>query len=197
VELLLVRHAEVAEDARGRCYGRLEVALSDCGREQCELLAAQLADERVDVVVSSPRVRARETASPIAAAHGLSVTVLDELAEIDFGALEGRTHDEIAATWPELHAEWATSPATVAFPDGETFADLRERVLDAVARLLAAHEGRRVVSVTHAGVVRTVLAEVLDVPLEATFRLAVDPASVTRVEWRAGIPVVLGVNATR
>jgi len=195
MELLLVRHAEVVGDARGRCYGRLDVPLSEEGHRHARALAERLSGEDIAAFVSSPSMRALDTATPIAASRGVPVTKLDELCELDFGEVEGLTFEEIATTWPELYSAWMTAPAAVAFPGGEAYADLSERVLEAVSRLRAVHQGRRVVAVTHAGVVRTVLAEVLEVPVAALFRVDIDPASVTRVEWRTSGPVVRGVNA--
>jgi alpha-ribazole phosphatase len=196
VELVLVRHAEPSDDSRGRCYGRLDVELSERGREQCTRLAAALAGAPVAAVVSSPLLRARETAHAIAEPHCLGVAVLDGLRELDFGELEGSTYDEIAASRPELYQQWMTAPAAVRFPGGESFADLEARAADAVRRLRTEHEGRLVVAVTHGGVVRAVVAAALGLPGNRIFRLSVDVASVTHVEWREGLPIVRSVNLT-
>lgn len=191
---MLVRHAEPTEDARGRCYGRLDIELSESGREQCRRLAAQLSGEPVAAIVCSPRLRARDTADAIAEPHRLPVTVLDQLRELDFGELEGRTYEEIAASRPELYERWMTEPTTLRFPGGEGYADLHARVADAVAQLRATYDDRMVVAVTHGGVVRAVLAEALGMPHDRIFRLAVDTASITRVEWCEGVAVVRSFN---
>ena len=91
MRLVLVRHAEAEESARGRCYGSLDVGLSARGRSQCATLADGLASEHVASVVSSPRIRALETARAIAERHGLGVRVDPAQQERDFGELEGRT----------------------------------------------------------------------------------------------------------
>jgi alpha-ribazole phosphatase len=194
VELVLVRHAEPTDDARGRCYGRLDVELSESGREQCRRLAAHLSGEPVAAIVCSPRLRARDTADAIAKPHSLPVTVLDPLRELDFGELEGRTYEEIAASRPELYEQWMTRPTTVRFPGGEGYTDLHARAADAVARLRATYDGRTVVAVTHGGVVRAVLAEALGMPHDRIFGLAVDTASITRVLWYEGVAIVRCLN---
>lgn len=194
MDLVLVRHGEPEEGARGRCYGTLDVGLSEAGRGQCRTLAEALRGERVSHVVSSPRRRALETARAIAAPHGLDVVPLDGLRELDFGALEGRSYDEIALEMPELYARWMQSPTTVRFPGGEGYADLSARVSDAVSDLRRTHDREVVVAVTHGGVVRAVLAEVLELPAERIFRLGVDPASITRIAWTRDVPVVRCVN---
>jgi alpha-ribazole phosphatase len=195
MELVLVRHAEVSEEARGRCYGRRDFGLSDRGRQQSLRVAEHLADQPVAAIVSSPSRRARETADAIAAPHQLAVTVVDELSELDFGELEGLTYEEMESTWPELYAVWMTEPASVAFPGGEALADLQARVAAAVAQLRALHDGSVVVAITHAGVVRAVLADALGIPDDRYFRIDVEPASITRVEWRDGAAVVRVVNS--
>jgi alpha-ribazole phosphatase len=193
MRLSLVRHAETAEDVRGRCYGRLDVSLSAAGRTQCSALAESFRHESVGAVVASPAVRARETAAAIAAPHGLGVEVVDSLRELDFGALEGRSYDEIAETDPELFERWMTAPTTVHFPGGESYAELEARASEWIAAL-AGRRSRLVVVVTHGGVIRAVLRSVLGFPPEHVFRLAVDPGSVTTIEWVDGEPIVRELN---
>lgn len=194
MRLVLVRHAETEASARGRCYGSLDVGLSDAGRTQCALLAHALAGERVSAVVSSPRTRATATARAIAKRHGLRMRLDPALQELDFGELEGRTYDEIAAAMPELYAEWMARPTRVQFPGGESYADLERRALAAVASLREELEDGTVVAVTHGGVVRAVLRGVLQIPAEHVFRISVEPASVSIVEWLEDEPVVRCVN---
>jgi alpha-ribazole phosphatase len=194
VEVVLVRHAQCVADAAGRCYGRLDIELSDYGRAQSRQLAERLSSEPVAAVVSSPLLRAFDTARAIAEPHGLAVSLLDELRELDFGELEGMRFEDIARSHPALYAQWMQAPTAVRFPGGESFDDLRRRVADAVSRLLQAYGGRLVVAVTHGGVIRAVLADALGVPSDRIFRLAVDTASRTRIEWVEGEPMVRGLN---
>lgn len=194
MELVLVRHAEPSEDARGRCYGSLDIGLSPVGATQCRVLAAGLTHEPLRRVVSSPSTRALETARAIAAAHRLGVEIDDRLRELDFGDIEGRTYEEISVELPELYRQWMERPTDTRFPGGEAYADLRERARSFVASLEIAHQPGTVAAVTHAGFVRCVVAEILDLPAERVFRLAVDPASITRVAWMGHEPVLRLLN---
>ncbi|HJU48298.1 MAG TPA: histidine phosphatase family protein, partial [Gaiellaceae bacterium] len=142
-----------------------------------------------------PRRRALETAAAIAAPRGLAVEAIDDLRELDFGELEGRTYEEIAATQPELYARWMETPTQVRFPGGESFEGLRARVIGAVEDLRERHAAGTVLAVTHGGPVRAVVADALEMRAERIFRLAVDTASVTEVEWLDGVPVVRSLNA--
>ena len=182
--LILIRHAEPVEDMRGRCYGSLDVGLSPAGVRDTERLAGL----ECDAVYSSPRIRAVATARAIAA----DVLIEYGVRELDFGELEGRTYDEIAASEPELYRAWMERPTTVTFPGGESFALLKERALAALDRIRAAHDCA--VVVTHGGVVRAALAEWLSMPDEAIFRFDLSYCGITIVDWLDGVPVVRLVN---
>jgi broad specificity phosphatase PhoE len=190
--LVVIRHAEPEERAHGLCYGTLDVGLSEAGRSHAERLAVSLAELAYDAVYTSPRLRTRETAAPLARARGLVPILNDELREIDFGELEGRRYDEIAETQPELYQRWMEAPTTVRFPGGENFADVRRRGLRALDRIRAAHECA--VVVTHGGVARAGLAEWLAMPSEAIFRLDQSYCGVNVVEWLGDVPVVRLLN---
>jgi len=190
--LILVRHAEPSEDARGRCYGSLDVGLSDEGREHAAQLPAALAHLDYDAVYTSPRVRALQTAEPLA--RGMRVVPDDDLRELDFGDFEGRRYDEIEASEPELFRAWMQTPTRVRFPGGESFADLKIRALRALERIRARHESALVV--THGGVVRAAVAGWLDIPDEAIFRLDQSYCGTTIVDWFDGMPIVRLLNYT-
>ena len=190
--LVLVRHAEPEETAHGRCYGSLDVGLSQAGREHAAHLAVELAALDYDAVVASPRTRARETAEPLAAARGLEVTVADDLREIDFGSFEGRTYAEIEQSEPELFRAWMETPTAVRFPGGESYADLRVRALHALDAVRATHDSA--VVVTHGGVIRAGVAGWLELPDHAIFRLDQSYCGVTIVEWVGETPIVRLLN---
>jgi len=186
--IVLVRHAEPEESARGLCYGTLDVGLSDEGRAHAERLASSLAALPYDAVYASPRRRALETAAPLA----LPAIVDDDLREIDFGEFEGRRYDEIATTHADVYRQWMEAPTTVTFPGGESYEDLRERALRSLTRIGQAHDCAIVV--THGGVVRAGLAEWLSMPNDAIFRLDQRYCGITIVEWLGDAPIVRLMN---
>jgi alpha-ribazole phosphatase len=193
--LVLVRHAEPSEDARGRCHGRLDVRLSPCGRRQAERLAETLERSALSALYTSPSRRAVETAAPLAAGRALAPVVDERLREIDFGELEGRGYDEIASTHPELYRRWMTAPTRLRFPGGESYAGLRRRALAATAAILERHAGETVAVVSHAGVLRAILADSLAMPASAIFRLDVDYATISIIDWIDDTPLVRLLNA--
>jgi broad specificity phosphatase PhoE len=88
------------------------------------------------------------------------------------------------------------TPGTVRFPGGESYEDLRARVVAAVGDILSRHAGESVVAISHAGAIRAALATWLEVPAEASFRIDQSFAAVNVVEWIDGAPLVRLVNGT-
>jgi broad specificity phosphatase PhoE len=193
--LVLCRHAEPDGAFRGRCYGRLDVSLSPRGLRQANALAERLASLPLVAVYSSPARRARETADAVASAHGLASIEHSALQELDFGDLEGLPYEEIAARHPELYAAWMGEPTRVRFPGGESYSELRARVLGALAELLERHRGEAFAAVSHGGPIRAVLGACLGIADEAVFRLDQNHGSISVVDWIRDSPLVRVVNA--
>jgi alpha-ribazole phosphatase len=192
--LLLIRHTEPSALANGLCYGVLDVPLSDEGVIQAQRIGDHLRDTRLDAVYTSPLSRAAATASAVSESHGLTPDPRADLSEIDFGAFEGRTFDELAAADPDVYGRWMREPSRVRFPGGESFADLRGRVSREIARIRRAHRGGSVAVVTHGGPIRAVLAEVLGLDGGRAFRIGQSWGGMSSVEWVGDDPFVRYVN---
>jgi len=192
----LIRHAEPDASVRGLCYGSLDVALSAAGREQAAQLAERLRSEPFAAIYSSPRERATQTAKAIAAPHSLAISICPAFREIDFGDFEGRPYDEIAASHPDIYRQWMEHPTEVRFPNGESFARMRERVLAAYRPLLAAHEGTTIAIVTHGGVVRIILADALGISPRNIFRIAQSYAGLSHSRHLGDFSTVELVNGS-
>jgi alpha-ribazole phosphatase/probable phosphoglycerate mutase len=131
----------------------------------------------------------------VAEPHSLPVQPMEELAEIHFGDLEGLTYTEIEVRYPDLFESWINRPEQTRFPNGESFAEMRTRVLRAQDLLLARHSGEHIAVVTHAGVIRLLLCEALSIPARLMFRLAQRYASINRIEYFPHGPIVQLMNA--
>ena len=95
LRLLLVRHGTTKANQEKRFLGRLDVPLSEQGEGEVKALAGRLSNEKISHVISSPLLRARQTASVIAAAHNLPVTIDERLVELDYGIWDGLTWEEM------------------------------------------------------------------------------------------------------
>ncbi len=186
--LFLVRHG--AHDRLGRFLdGRSPgVALSDEGRRQAARVAGRLARERVDVVYASPLERARETAAPVAARHGLDVTVEPALEELDFGEWSGLTFEALQPM--EAWQRWNAARSTARTPAGDTMRAAQTRALDFIdARRRAAPEGSFVL-VSHADPLKAIVTYYLGLSLDDLPRFDIAPASLSRIDvepWGARV----------
>src|SRR5450759_1290123 len=136
--LILTRHGTtpVGDVMLG---GQLDVPLAPKGRIQAEALRDRVAGVRIDRIISSPMLRALETAQIIAA--GRPIEVDPRLRELDYGRWEGLTYAEIEARDPELRARWESDPADARSPGGECGNDVAGRALSFLADLIAAELG--------------------------------------------------------
>lgn len=176
--LILVRHGQTDFSAQRRYSGRGDPALNDTGLAQAAAVARRLRGREVDAVVTSPLSRAKVTAEAI----GSPVTVLDELIETDFGDWEGLTFPEAARRDPDLHRSWLADPS-VPTPGGESFDQVHDRVTKAKDRIVADHPGATVVVVSHVTPIKTLLRIGLAAGPSLLFRLHLDLASVSVVEF--------------
>lgn len=181
--LIIVRHGSTEHSPSRKLSGINALPLSDLGNAQARALAARLAGTPdVAAVVSSPLVRAAQTATPIAAALGVSVTTEEGYREVDFGAWEGLSFGQATAGWPQDMAKWSRNPA-VAAPGGESFAQLAQRVIPARDKTLADYAGRTVIVVSHVTPIKLLLADAIGAPLESLYRIFLDTASVSVVDY--------------
>ena len=194
---LLLRHGETALSTERRFAGRGDIPLTEAGRGQAAAAAARLAARGgIDLIVTSPLARARATAEAVAEATGAPLLADDDLAETDFGKWEGLTFAEASERWPDEASAWLGS-ADVAPPGGESFASVGQRVNAALDRLLAAHESRTLLLVSHVTPIKTLLCRAMLAPPTAMFRLYLDVASLCEVAWFTdGSAVVRSLNDT-
>ncbi|MEV0821076.1 bifunctional RNase H/acid phosphatase [Nonomuraea rubra] len=190
--LLLLRHGETELSLERRFSGLGDAELTANGLAQASAAAARLSRDpyRLDVVVTSPLKRARQTAQAVAEQAGVEVEVLEELREADFGAWEGHTFTEVQRRWPAELAAWLADP-DVAPPGGESFAETARRVQAARERLVERYEGKTVLAVSHVTPIKLLLRDALLAPLQALYRMHLDLACLSLIEYYADGPAVV------
>lgn len=179
-QIYLVRHGEVDAPA-GVFLGKTDVGLSAEGREHGGWLANRFLGMPVDRCFCSPLLRAQQTASYIAESNGLRVETHDALREIDFGRWEGRHFDEIEANEPHKVQEWCSSPLDFTFPEGDTVNLFIDRVAT-FFQWFRQEEGENLLLVTHGGVIRTLLFQLLKLNPEDQFKFEVARGSLSIVK---------------
>jgi phosphoserine phosphatase len=154
--ILLARHGETDWNRQGRFQGHADPPLNATGHAQAAELAAELEGVELAAVYSSPLRRALETAQLVAAEHGLEPVAVDALREVDVGSWQGLTRPEIETRYPEQFARWLDYDQ--GWEDGESYEEMGRRAVAALLKLAAAHEGERILVVTHGGPIRAAFA---------------------------------------
>ena len=202
--VLLVRHGRSTSNAQGTLAGRTAgVHLDDVGRTQVSKLADQLAATRITHLIASPLERTVETAQIIAKAQKKisrpKVRRDPELLECDYGTWSGKKLKDLAGgpLWPQVQAH----PSAVTFPGGESVLGAATRSIAACrswASIGAKQEGDAgvVVVVSHADIIKSILADALGMHLDMFQRLVVEPASLSIVNYTELRPFVELVNGT-
>ncbi|MBB5956089.1 putative phosphoglycerate mutase [Saccharothrix tamanrassetensis] len=181
--LYLLRHGQTELSVARRYSGRGNPPLTEVGRRQAEAAAARLAKvDGLAAVVSSPLDRAWQTAQAVARAAGVEASTHDGLIETDFGGWEGLTFTEAAERDPELHRRWLGDPSVPA-PGGESFDQVHRRVRKVRDELITRYGGANVVVVSHVTPIKSLVRMGLDVGPSLLFRLHLDLASLSVVEF--------------
>jgi broad specificity phosphatase PhoE len=154
--ILLARHGETDWNRDGRFQGHADPPLNRTGRDQAVELSVALMAEELAAVYSSPLRRALETAEVVAASRGLEPVTVDGLREVDVGSWSGLTRAEIEQRFPEQYVRWLDYRQ--GWEDGETYDEMGKRAVAALLGLATAHEGDRVLAVTHGGPIRAAFA---------------------------------------
>ena len=183
-ELIFIRHGETDWNRQQRFQGQIDVDLNATGLAQAQRLAARLAAEPADVLISSDLGRALQTAAPLGRAWTLQAAPMRGLREQSFGMLEGLDVPTIQARHADLWREWLDHRADFALPGGgESLRQFHDRVLAAVRDIADTHAGRRVAVVTHGGVLDMLWRSAQSLPLDGLRRCAIPNAGINRLRW--------------
>lgn len=186
--LILIRHAAHVELGRTLSGRRPDIALSQDGLQQAEIVADLLAVEPIAAVYSSPRERAWYTARELADRLGHKVLAAEWLDEVDFGTWTGLSFDRLEGDpgWDQ----WNSARSIARPPGGESMGKAVERAVAAVSDIAAEHRAGTVAAVSHCDIIRGLIAFYLGLPLDNLLRFDVDPGSVSRLvigDWGARV----------
>ncbi len=203
--VLLIRHGRTPANAQGILAGRTPgIQLDAVGLEQARRMAERLAVVPLVGVVSSPLERCRQTAEVIVGGRPPSdrranplETVDVELTECDYGDWQGRTLSDLSKDplWSVVQGQ----PSAAVFPNGESMTAMQARSVAAIRRhdatFEAAHGPEAVwAAVSHADVIKSILADALGLQLDLFQRIGIAPASVSIVRFGSGQPEVIATN---
>lgn len=194
---ILVRHGETDWNRIERFRGRADLPLSPVGLAQAEAAAQRIAaDWSPAAAYTSPLTRAVQTAQAIASRCGLVAQPYPDLVDIDYGAWQGLTPEEVQRRWPRAYHAWYRVPHVARIPDGETLDQVKTRAIRAIIEIGRRHEDQTVVVVSHTVVNRTILLGILETGLGRFWHVRQDTAALNVFESSPSGFVVVSLNDT-
>ncbi len=183
VKLDLMRHGEPQGGKRYRGHS-IDDPLSDNGWQQ--MRDAVKHHESWDVIVTSPLMRCQEFADEVAGQYGIAVETIDDLKEIGFGHWEGKSRAIVKAMHVKEYALFYANPEQNPPKNAEKLGVFYRRVLAVIKDIEQRYDGQHVLLVAHAGVIRAILAHVLETPLNTMYKMDIKNACL--IDIRLGEP---------
>jgi broad specificity phosphatase PhoE len=162
---------------------------------QAEALRDRLSQRELAAAYCSPLRRALGTAEIVAQPQGITPLARRELADVDHGQWSGKSQEQVAEQWPELHQQWQRHPAGVRFPDGESLLEVRDRALGFLAWARQRHADGNVLVITHGEVLQLILAHLLEMDADQMWALPRDNCGLSIVDDHE-IPLIMAINDT-
>ncbi|MDY6029106.1 MAG: histidine phosphatase family protein [Acidaminococcaceae bacterium] len=188
MRIYLIRHGQTSGNSEKRFQGRIDTPLNKEGFLQAKALATFMKDVQIDAIYSSTLLRAKMTAAVLAGAKNMSYLPHDGLEEVCFGEWEGLRYDEIERRWPDSLHDFFTRPGECLPPNGESFAQAKQRSDAALQEIIKWHgSGDNIAVVSHGGIIRLNLCGILGMPLNNLWRINIHNVSVTGINVYDGL----------
>ena len=171
MRIYAARHGQVQWNLENKVCGRTDQPLTELGLQQARLLAERTKDLKIDVILSSPLLRARQTAEPTAALHGLEILVDDRLIEQDYGIYEGVSRFDEGFLANKRHFAFR-------YPGGESMMDVAARVYSLLEEIRETYAGQNVLLLCHGGICRVIRTYFEDMTNEEYFHYSEENAAV-------------------
>ena len=179
--LLLIRHGEVEANYHKKFGGWIDMNLSPAGKKQGKILAGYLRSKTIDAIYASPMKRVQQTLAPTLKAGKYKQKILSGLREIDFGDWSGLGWEGVQKKFGFAAHEWLDQIHHHGVPNGESGEVFRARVEPCLREIIQNHSGQNVAIFCHGGVIRMMLAILLELPLPKTNHFDIEYASITQV----------------
>jgi alpha-ribazole phosphatase len=196
-KLYLIRHGETEGAETRRYKGHIDVPLSENGIRQIKKLSEHIIENSspgLSSVYCSDLSRAVKSAEIIAKPFGVKPVIMKDLKERNFGVWEGMSFEEIEEKYPHDFKAWAENPLKFSPLNGETTVEVRDRAMRALDLILKKNKGEEIAVVSHGGITRVMLCELLGIPLENIFRIEQGFAALNIIEFWDMYPVVKLIN---
>ena len=197
MKFFVVRHGETDWNKLGRFQGHTDISLNDRGQSQARETAVASEDWGYTAIYSSPLVRTVQVAEEIAKVTPMLVSQEPGLKELSLGDLEGVTGEEMRNDWPALFAAWRTEPEKMSMPNGESLGELRDRTWQVILDIEQKHSSDdSIVVISHNFAIRSIINELLGMPLAYFQRMSLNLASVCTFDSDERGRRLTGYNST-
>ena len=181
--LYFIRHGETVWNTEGRYQGQTDTQLSPTGDHQAQQVAHRLSSDLIQRIYSSDLERAYKTAVAIAQPHRLRVITDARLREYCFGEWEGLKRSEIRQKFPVLFKKRYEDTGNTRIPGGELPSEVQERVMEFVHSVVRQWPTGNMAIVSHGGVLRMLLATILQMDISQAFRFKMGNTGVSRLKY--------------
>jgi broad specificity phosphatase PhoE len=185
-EIYFVRHGQTEWNIERRYQGWGDSPLTEQGINQAKALSKHIENIHFDAFYCSPRGRAQETAKLIRGKRNLEIITVVDFQEINVGKFEGCLYDEMKNENPELYDGFWTSPDKYLPETGESFTDVGNRTYPALLKLVKSHPGQRILIVSHAVAIKSILNKITGLPLQRFWENKLFQTSLSIVEHENG-----------
>jgi 2,3-bisphosphoglycerate-dependent phosphoglycerate mutase len=188
-QLTLIRHGETEWNAEGRIQGLMDSPLTPKGIRQAEATAQALVESDFDVTYASPLGRARTTAEMITRDWDDDIRFDDDLKERNLGVMQGLSLPQVEARLPEVFAGFTDGAPDYVIPEGESSRQRYDRGAECLQRIAEKHRGKRILIITHGGIIDGVFRRLFAIPLDAQRHYSLYNCAMSRIEiyldlWR-------------
>ncbi len=190
--LYLIRHGVTEWNKKKKYCGRINVPLSNQGKRQAAKLAKRLTSVEFDIIYSSNKKRAVQTAGIVFKNKG--ITQVKELQEVNFGVMEGLTYRQILKKYPENYKKWIKNPYRCCMPQAESLNVFRKRVKKAIAQIIKINRGKTIAVVCHGGTISVFITAIFK--NKKFWGYIPEPTSFSIVEYENNKPNVKLFNST-
>ena len=182
-QLYFIRHGEV-ETRYHKVFGgsRIDMGLSELGHRQARAVADWFGNDKLDAIYASPMLRVQQTMTPLVEHREIEPTLMPDLREVDFGDWTGYRWEEILEKFGISAFEWLEVLDKNGIANGENAKDLLSRVKPCLDQIMQDNPHRSVAVFCHGGIIRVMLALLLELPLARMSHFSIEYGSVTVVE---------------
>ena len=182
-EILFIRHGETDYNKKNLYYGHLNPGLNETGINQLKNTKKKLEEmnEKIDIVFSSNLKRCRQSLELLELDENIKKYFSEELRELNFGDIEGKSYDKIRKEFPYYIDEMKNNWKYFRTKGGESLDDLQKRIIKKIDEIKEKYQNKKILIVAHAGVIQTAISYYLFNNLDGYWKFKLDNGSITKM----------------